>query len=135
MNAKEILAKLAKIDDMEAENGMNIQEAKVEQGTLGDEEVLLDKISTVGIVVRGKTYNTEGIPKGKDITFSFVSKGPYTASFKAPLETEGNTEEIAKECAEILRKHFETAEDEIVALLNEKGFTFNNPGNNNQELL
>jgi hypothetical protein len=126
---------------MEAENGMNIQEseevneAKVEQGTLGDEEVLLDKISTVGIVVRGKTYNTEGIPKGKDITFSFVSKGPYTASFKAPLETEGNTEEIAKECAEILRKHLEPAEDEILALLNEKGFTFNNPGNNDQELL
>ena len=132
MDIKELIAQF---DDMESENGMNIQEAKVEQGTLGDAEVLLDKISTVGIVVRGKTYNSENLPKSKDITFSFVSKGPYTASFKAPLETEGNTEEIAKECAEILRKHFETAEDEIVALLNEKGFTFNNPGNNDQELL
>lgn len=131
MDIKELIAQY---DDMEAENGMNIQEAKVEEGTLGDVEVLLDKISTVGIVVRGKTYNNEKLPKGKDITFSFVSEGPYTASFKAPLETEGNTEEIAKECAEILRKHFEPAEDEIVALLNEKGFTFNNPGNNDQEL-
>lgn len=129
MDIKELIAQF---DDMEAENGMNIQEsekvneAEVKEGSLGDTEVRLNNLMSGGIVVRGNTYNMEGMAQEKQINFSFVSD-MYAKPFKASLDNENDPKELAKECAEILKKHLDPAEQEIVALLNEHGFVCNEP--------
>ena len=120
MDIKELIAQF---DDMESENGMNIQEAeevneaKIENGTFNDKDVMFDKISHVGIVCRPADYDTE-----KVISFSFVSDPQHSKSFRAPKDNETDPEMIANICAEILRKHLDPAEDEILALLQEKGY-------------
>lgn len=127
MDIKELIAQY---DDMEAENGMNIQEevneAEVKEGSLGDTEVRLNNLMTGGIVVRGNTYNMEGMSQEKQIEFGFVSD-MYAKPFKASLDNENDPKELAKECAEILRKHLEPAEQEIVAFLKERGFVCDEP--------
>ena len=131
MNIEELITKMKEAgDEMEATDGMNIpesvqksvNEATIEDGTLGDIEVLLNKISDIGIVCRGNTYDSDNLGKEKTVGFTYVQKGNLSHDFKAPLDNEYDPKQIAKECAEILKQHIETAEDEILTLLNKYGY-------------
>ena len=116
---------IEEIDSMSLAFDESLDEAVIEDGTLGDIEVLLDKISHIGIVCRGHAYNLEGVKNDKEVDFSFVSKSNIASPFKAPADNEYDPVQIAKECAEILRKNIEPAENEILALLDKYGYKRN----------
>lgn len=83
---------------------------------------MLDKISHVGIVCRGTTYDMENWSKSKEVSFSFISKSQGGKIFVAPIENETDPKQVAKECAEILKNHLAPAEDEIIELLSNYGY-------------
>lgn len=95
----------------------SLNEAKIKNGIFNDKDVMLDKISHVGIVCRPAEYDTE-----KTISFSFISDPQYSKSFRAPKDSETDPEIVANVCAEILRKHIDPAEDEILASLDKYGY-------------
>lgn len=95
----------------------SLDEAEIEDGTFNDKDVMLKKISHVGIVCRANEYDNE-----KVINFSFVSKPQYSKNFTAPKDNEYDPKQIAQECADILKKNLDSAEDEILALLDKYGY-------------
>lgn len=178
MDIRQLLANLAEIDEMEAQDGMNIaedlldqniikasanlgvqdmidmllkivgsyvsektlktikdqftlalasektekvNETEIQPGSLDDIEVRLNNIMNGGIVCRGNTYNMAGISQDKEVDFSFVSD-MRAKVFRAPLDNEFDPKQLAQQCAEILKKHLDPAEQEIVTLLNEHGY-------------
>ena len=121
MEVKDLLKKLSILDDMEAPCGMNITEAEIKSNSLGDIVVNLNNIMNGGIVCRGNTFTLKGTEESKQIEFSFSSE-MMAKPFKASLDNEEDPKEIAKQCAEIIKKHLDPMEDEIVNLLNSKGY-------------
>lgn len=99
----------------------SLNEAVIED-KYDETNVMLDKLSHVGIVCRGTTYDMEGWSKSKEVSFSFISNSQGGKTFVAPIDNETDPKQVAKECAEILKNHLDPAEYEIIELLSNYGY-------------
>lgn len=119
MDIKELIDSLAKFDEMEAEDGMNlteekeqVDEATVEQG-LGDSRIIKSDLD-FGVKV-AKTDD--------GFYFTGVAYGPFSKIYKPENEvSEEEYNEMLDEIERRLRDSLSELEVDIEAYLTEKGF-------------
>ena len=95
----------------------SIDEAKMEKDSLDNStDVMLDKISQTGIRCYGYDYGQ------KTVAFGYVCKSTMAKHFTASKDNEIDPKQVAEECAGVLKKHLDPAEDEILAILDKYGY-------------
>jgi len=139
MEIKELISSLAKYDEMEAEDGMNLAEEVSEESNEEKEEVT-EEVSEQKEEV-DEAFVEDGLGKEKvvrsdldfgikaqivddGIYFGAVGFGPKAVIYRASdhVASEAELEEVQKRAVEAIEDAINTLEDKIIGIFNERGF-------------